>query len=164
MKTKTIVSIVLLLLSFSTLPSFAQKNSFSGEWKLNREKTSLGDSQLIMAGIKINMKNDSLYTTRVYENGNGEQYPFDENVTLDGKDCKIVIYEMPRTSKASLSNADGSITFESTTTFNGNNGEENLISKENWIVDSAGSLLTIKFTSKMSAGEFTGTLYFDKAK
>jgi hypothetical protein len=76
-----------------------------------------------------------MLTTRVYENGNGEEYPFQENLSLDGKDCKIVIFEMPRTSKATCSDADGSIAITSATTFTGNYGEEDMTAIESWKID-----------------------------
>jgi hypothetical protein len=156
----------LLLISFIFL-SFtvqAQNSVFSGEWKLNREKTTLADNQLFLSKMTIKMKGDSLLTTRVYENGNGEEYPFEENLSLDGKECKIVIYEMPRTTKASKVNTDGSLLIESKTTFNGSNGEDNLLAKETWKVDNDSKMLVIDYTNKMSAGEVTGKSYFNKVK
>ena len=164
MRTKEILTLVFLLFILPSFSSLAQKPGFSGEWKLNTEKTVLADNQLFLSGIKVMHKNDSLLITRTYENGNGDEYPFDENLSLDGKESKITIYDMPRTSKATKSAADGSIQIESTTTFSGQNGEENLVSKESWNVDSEGKVLTIGFTNKMSNGTVTGTNYYNKVK
>ena len=164
MKTKAaFIFIILFTITFSIFAS-GQGANFSGEWKLNKEKTVLADNQLFLSRVTINLRNDSLLVTRVYENGNGEEYPFAENLSLDGKENKIVIYDMPRTSKATKSQAEGSIIIESTTTFNGNNGEENLIAKETWKVDNEGQLLTIGFTNKMSGTEITGINYYNKVK
>jgi hypothetical protein len=164
MKTKATLGLLFMLFFSSSFSAHAQNTDLTGEWKLNREKTILADNQLFLSKITIQVKGDSLLTTRVYENGNGEEYPFDENLTLDGKDCKIVIYEMPRTSKASKVNEDGSIVIESKTTFTGNNGEDNLLAKETWKIDKDTKLLVIDFTNKMSAGEFTGKNYYNKVK
>jgi hypothetical protein len=164
MKTKTISGLIFLFIFLTSLSGIAQKPSFSGEWKLNREKTALTDNQLFLSGITVQIKGDSLLTKRVYENANGEQYPFDENVTLTGKEAKITIYEMPRVTKATGVNTDGSINLESKTTFNGNSGEDNLVAKETWKVSSDAKMLTIEFSNKMSAGESGGTLYFNKVK
>ena len=101
MKTKSTPGFLFILFFISSFSVHAQNTDLTGEWKLNREKTILADNQLFLSKITIQVKGDSLLTTRVYENDNGEEYPFEENLTLDGKDCKIVIYEMPRTSKAS---------------------------------------------------------------
>jgi hypothetical protein len=163
MKTKKIPTALSMLLLLPALTIYAQKSDFSGEWKLNKEKSVLADNQLFLSGITIQFKSDSLLTTRVYENGNGEQYPFDEKISLDGKDCKIVIYDMPRTSTATVS-ADKSIIISSTTTFNGNNGPEDMNAKETWKVDTGAKLLTLEFTNKMSGNETNGKYFYDKVK
>ena len=119
---------------------------------------------MFLSKITFQVKADSLFTTRVYENGNGEEYPFEENLSLDGKDCKIVIYEMPRTSKATRSADDGSIMIASATTFNNGNGPEDMTANETWKLDNDGNFLTLTFTNKMSGNETTGTYYFEKAK
>lgn len=164
MKTKTILIILSLLIFLPSFNAIAQKADFSGEWKLDKEKTVLADNQLFLSRITIQLKSDSLLTTRVYENGNGEEYPFEENLSLDGKECKVVIYEMPRTSTATHSDTDGAIMISSTTTFNGNNGEEDMTAKETWKPENDGQLLTLQFTNKMSGNESTGTYYYNRAK
>jgi hypothetical protein len=160
--------ITLILTSFLFLVSIitvsGQSSSFTGEWKLNREKSNIQDNQLILTKIKMQLKSDSLLTTRTYENQNGEEYPFIENLTIDGKDCKITIYDMPRASKAILSKGDGTIQIESTTTFYANGGEENLVAKETWKVEDGGKSLSFTFTNTMSAGSASGTHYFDRVK
>jgi hypothetical protein len=163
MKTKTIIAISILFL-LPAVTIFGQKADLSGEWKLNKEKTVLADSQLFLSGITIQVKSDSLLTTRVYENGNGEQYPFDEKLSLDGKECKILIYDMPRTTKIARSDNDGSIRFESMTVFQGYNGTDTLSAKETFKLDNDGKVLTMNFTNKSSAGEVTGINYYDKVK
>jgi hypothetical protein len=142
----------------------AQKPDYSGEWKLNKEKSTLTDPQLFLSKITFQVKPDSLFTTRVYENGNGEEYPFEENLSLDGKDCKMVIYEMPRNSKATRSADDGALMIASATTFNNGNGPEDMTSNETWKLDNDGRFLILTFTNKMSGNETTGTYYFEKAK
>lgn len=164
MKTKTIFIALCLVFFLPALNIYAQKTDFSGEWKLNKEKTVLTDNQIFLSGITIQLKSDSLLTTRVYENGNGEEYPFEENLSLDGKESKIIIFDMPRTSKATRSDTTGSIKIESTTTFNGNNGSEDMTAKETWKVENEGQMLTLEFTNKMSGNETTGTYYYNKVK
>ena len=164
MKTNKHFIMLLISVIMFSYSAFGQGSNFSGEWKLNKEKTVLADNQLFLSRIIINLKSDSILTTRIYENGNGDEYPFDENLSLDGKESKISIYDMPRTSKATRSTTDGSVNIESTTTFTGNNGAENLVAKENWKVDSDGKTLIIGYTNKMSAGETSGTNYYNKIK
>jgi len=164
MKTKSIICFLLLLAIVPSFSALGQKDVFSGEWKLNREKAVYAENQPFLAAITIKLKSDSVLINRVYENGNGEQYPFDENMSLDGKDTKIVIYDMPRSSKATRSKTDASIVIESKTTFNGNNGPDDLTAKETWKVDSEGKTLSIEFVNKMSGTETPGTNYYTKVK
>ena len=164
MKTKTIFFLFFLIFITLSYSAIGQAPGFSGEWKLNKEKTVLADNQLFLSGLTITLKSDSLLTTRVYENANGDQYPFEENLSLDGKECKITIYDMPRTTKVSKSSTDGSLNVESITEFNGNNGLENLTSKESWKIDPDGKTLVIGFTNKMSGVESTGTNYYTRVK
>ncbi len=164
MKTKTFSGLLILLTFLTSFTLSGQKSDFSGEWKLNREKTVLTDNSLFLAGLTIKIKGDSLYTSRLYENANGEQYPFDENITLDGKEGKISIYDMPRVTKASGVNSDGAIILESKTTFFNNGAEDNLVAKEIWKIAADTKMLTIEFKNTMAAGEASGTLYFNKIK
>jgi hypothetical protein len=164
MNKKSSFGLLLILFFMVSFSALAQNQGLTGEWKLNREKTTLAEAQLFLSRVTIQVKGDSLLTTRVYENGNGEEYPFKENLSVDGKESKIVIYDMPRTSKASKVIADGSIIIESKTTFSGNNGEDNLLAKETWKVDNEGKILTVDFTNKSSAGEASGTNYYNKVK
>jgi hypothetical protein len=163
MKTKPTFSLLVAVFLITSFNCYAQKPDFAGEWKLNREKTVLADNQLFLSKVTIQIKGDSLFTTRVYENGMGEEYPFDENLTLDGKDCKITIYDMPRTSKAFISDTDGSINVESKTTFYGDSGEQDMIAKEVWKIDPETKMLTVEFTNKVSDNETTGINYYTKA-
>jgi hypothetical protein len=165
MKTKTIFIAITIMFFLPLLTLYAQKPNLSGEWKLNKEKTVLADNQLYLAGITILLKQDSLLTSRVYENGNGEQYPFDENLSLDGKECKMFVYDMPRTTKVYCSISDTSFRFESSTIFQGNSGiADTMVAKETFKTDTEGKVLKMIFTNKTSAGEITGTNYYDKVK
>jgi hypothetical protein len=163
MKTK-ITLILIMLCMTAMLASQAKSPSFSGEWKFNREKSTSANNQLFLSKLTVQHKSDSLLTTRVYENQYGEQYPFRENLPLNGKECKIVIYDMPRTSKATLSAGDGKLNLESVTTFYGNSGSDNLKAQEIWTTENEGKTLKIAYTLTYSAGTSTGTQYFDRLK
>lgn len=164
MKTKFLpfsLAILFLVCSFFVK---AQNNPLTGEWKLNKEKTVLATNQLFLLKIVIQVKGDSLFTTRTYQNTDGQEYPFIENLSLSGKEGKIVIYDMPRTAKATLSKDDDSIVLESTTTFYRDGQEVNMKAQETWKVESENKLLSIisKFTT--SAGEVSLTSFFDRVK
>jgi hypothetical protein len=163
MKSKSIILSVLLLFAVSLFTANSQSKSFIGEWKLNKEKTVLTDANLFLSKITINLRNDSILTVRTYENANGEEYPFTENMPLNGKETKMTIYEMPRTSMATKS-ADGSLQIKSVTTFQGNGGEDNLTTDELWKIEADGKSISMNYSSKMSAGVATGVSYFTKTK
>lgn len=158
MKTKSlIISVIAFFISIS---AFSQAPSFNGVWKIDRQKSAVPSDQLFLSKINIKINGDSLYTTRVYEDPNGQEYPFDENFLLNGSESNTVIYEMPRVSKAQKGN-DDTIVIDSKTTFNGNGGDESLISKETWKVSPDG-VLSMEFTNQMSGQEYKGTFYYNK--
>lgn len=164
METGIFKLIFTFLLAVAAFSLRAEEPGFNGEWKLNREKTVLQGSQLFLSKLTIKVAGDSLLTTRTYENAEGQQYPFVENLSLDGKESKIIIYDMPRTTKATRSASDGALMLDSNTTFY-RDGQENVLnSKETWKIEPGKNLLTISFTTKMANGEFPGILYLDKVK
>ena len=96
------IVVLLCLLTGATLGLAKGKVDMSGDWSIDREKTEALGNQIFLAGIQITHKKDSLITVRTYENEYGEQYPFNEKLTLDSKEHKITVYEMPRTSQCGL--------------------------------------------------------------
>jgi len=164
MKTKNFKLIFTLLLVITTFSLQAEEPAFTGEWNLNKGKTVLQGSQLFLSKLTIEVKGDSLFTNRTYENADGQEYPFVENLSLNGKESEIVIYNMPRTTKATRSAADGTLILDSNTTFNRDGQDVVMNSKETWKLDSGAKLLTISVTTKMVGSEFPGILYFDRVK
>lgn len=156
MKTKSALSLLILFLV--SFPVFSQ-SSINGQWTINREKSALPSDQLFLSKIKFEIKGDTLLSTRTYQSPDGQEYPFDEKLTLDGKENKITIFEMPRVSKATKGE-NGNILIESKTTFYGNGGEENLFAREIWNADGNG--LSMRFTNTMAGQEFTGTFYYNR--
>jgi hypothetical protein len=161
-RTKVFMFVIVLAISSSFVVT-AQKADFNGTWKLDRTKSTLVENTPILTRIDIKINGDSLLTERYYDTGDGQEYPFKENVTLDGKEYGITIYDMPRKAKASWSDQEGSIIFESTTTATGDNGSADFISKENWKVDKINGAFTISYTNKMAGNEAAGAFILNKA-
>ncbi|MEI6138361.1 MAG: hypothetical protein WCP85_03805 [Mariniphaga sp.] len=159
-------SFCLVVVLFIVVSAFAgnNKNSYSGVWKLNKEKTPPTNSRLFLSQISFSLKGDSLFTVRTYENDNGETYPFDEKLTMDGKEYKIEVYNFPRKAKAHWSEKDGFLVIESVTTFTGDSGQQDLIMNETWKVDEKGTSLDVEFTTKLPTGDVKGTFNFNKSK
>jgi hypothetical protein len=160
MKRVTFFVFLMALTIAVTLPVASQKSDFSGTWKLDKQKSVLTEFSPTLVKISVAFKGDSLLTERVYDIGDGQEYPFIENVALDGQESKITIYDMPRKAKAVWSEQDNVVNLESTTTFYGSNGSEDFISRETWKVDKASNTLTISFRNKGSGGESEGYFTF----
>src|SRR5512143_2832491 len=86
-----------------TLPASGQKDDYTGIWKLDREKSMIPEYTPVLLKLTVTVKGDSLLTERVYDTGDGSEYPFEENVTLDGKEYNFNVYNMPRKTKAFIS-------------------------------------------------------------
>jgi len=158
--------LIILLIVIAFIPSIrlsAQMADFNGTWKLDRTKSTLVEYTPILTRIDIKINGDSLLTERYYDTGDGQEYPFTENVALNGEECKITIYEMPRKTKAMWSEQDGSVIVESTTTFMGEMGSQDFISKEAWKVDKTTNTFTISYRNKMGSTESEGTYILNKS-
>ena len=154
---------VMVLTIFSSFLASAQKADFNGTWRLDPAKSTLAEYTPILTRIDIRITGDSLLTERYYDTGEGQEYPFTENLTLDGKEHSITIYEMPRKTKAVWSETDGTLVVESVTTFMSEMGTQDFVSKEAWKVDKINNTITISFTNKIGEMGSAGTLIFNKA-
>lgn len=156
MKTRYFIASALFLL---ILFPVSGQNPFNGEWKINLQKSVVPTDQLYLAKINLQLNGDSINTTRFYQSPDGQEYPFEENMSLDGKETKSTIYDMPRVTKAQKGE-NGTILIDSKTTFNGTGGEDSLIAKETWKMD--GNTLVLEMINQMSGQEFKGTFYYNK--
>ena len=154
---RTIITTAFILIAVTIS---AQLSNFNGTWKINKEKSNVPADQLYLSQISIMVKGDSLITTRTYTDPNYQEYPFAENLTLDGKEAKISIYDMPRVSKATKDG--GTIIINSKTTFYGGGGEDNLTAVETW--KSGDDSLSIDQVIQVSGQEFKGVFVYDKVK
>jgi hypothetical protein len=155
-----IFSLVVLIFSDSAA---GQKSDFTGTWKLDNTKIPVTGNFPVLTRIIITVKGDSLLTERFYNTGDGQEYPFNEDLTLDGKENMITVYEMPRKSMASWKEKDVIIVHQSTTTANGSNGPVDFKSTETWTVDNVNNILTISFRNSSYEGELTGAFIFNKS-
>jgi hypothetical protein len=154
---------VFLILYFAVL-SCKGKVDFSGAWIVDRQKADLSQSNLFLAKIEVSQVKDSLITVRTYENEYGEQYPFEETLTLDGKEYKIIIYDMPRISAARWSEDKKSIIVDSHILFNTDYGALEIESTETWTLTENGRVLSLYYTSKSEEGEFEGAFLYNKVQ
>lgn len=163
-KKNFLLTAVFLMLSVSLFAG-KKKVDFSGKWVLDREKTEIAENSIFLTEIIIKQVGNSLFTIRSYENDyDGGVYPFDEDLTLDGKEYEIYIYNMPRTASAKWSDKGKSIIINSKVTFYGDQGDVDMISTETLTLKEKGTLLLINFTSKTGDEETEGIMYFKKEK
>lgn len=79
--------IFVIALAFLSASSFGQKVNFSGEWKLNSEKSELGDQfSLAPQSMKIDHSKKSINLQKFAE-FQGQEFETTELFTLDGKEC-----------------------------------------------------------------------------
>jgi len=155
------------LMAFSIAASHqasGQKADFNGVWKLDMTKSTLVEYTPVLVRIDVKIKGDTLLTERYYDTGDGQEYPFTENLTLDGKEYNITIYDMPRKTKASLPDENGSLMVESITTANGDSGPVDFISKETWKADATNKTLSIEFKNTMGGNEAEGAFVLNKVE
>ena len=160
---KAFVFIPLMVLTIIfTISATAQKSDFSGTWKIDRTKSVLPEYTPILTKITVNLKTDSLVTKRFYDVGDGQEYPFDEKLPLNGTNVSITIYDMPRKANVTWSDKDNTVNLTSTITYYPSGSPVDFNSKETWKVEQANTL-TISFVNKSSQGESAGQFFFTKA-
>jgi hypothetical protein len=153
---------LMVLTIIFTISATAQKSDFSGTWKIDRTKSVLPEYTPILTKITVNLKTDSLVTKRFYDVGDGQEYPFDEKLPLNGTNVSITIYDMPRKANVTWSDKDNTVNLTSTITYYDSGSPVDFNSKETWKVDQANTL-TISFVNKSSQGESAGQFFFTKA-
>lgn len=148
-----------------TLSLFAKKPvDFSGSWKLDVANTEMGDSQLWLEEIVVTQTKDSLLSERTYQNENYETFPFTENLTLDGKEYDIVVYDIPRKTSVTVSEDKMQLVVTSQITFWGDNGEVTIPMVETWSLKEKGKVLSMDYASVSPDGEFKTVLNYKKAE
>lgn len=160
---RTLFFVALMVISIMfTVDATGQKSVFSGTWKLDRTNSLIPEYTPILTRLTVKIAGDSLLTERFYDIGDGQEYPFTENIKLNGKEFNITIYDMPRKTKANWSDQNNSVNLESTITFYGSAGAEDFFSKETWNFDKSSNTLKISFKNKSSQGEADGQFLLNK--
>jgi hypothetical protein len=152
---KLIYLLALVLISSS---SFSQKVDFSGDWKLNKEKSTLGE-QFSMAPNTIEMSQDKNSLTEVrHANYQGEDFTFTDKYTLDGKECENPGW-MDSIKKSTASWSDDNKVLNIITKIAMQDGGEMTITAH-YSLD--GDNLLIKTTASSSYGDMTEKQVYDK--
>jgi len=166
MRVKTLVSILVIMLITAFTFAAKGKVNFSGEWSLNEEESDLpeGRRRGASATLTINQKGNDLSIERVYTRRSGEDFTSKESLTLDGKESENTTFRFPRKSVANWSKDGKSLTIASTTIFEREGNEFEMLRTETWSVKEKGKKLSIEYTVNSPRGERQGTLIYNTVK
>ena len=82
--------VFIIALAFLSATAFGQKVNFSGDWKLNEDKSELGyEFSLAPKAMKVEHTKKTLDLTNVSE-WDGQEYESKQHLTLDGAECENV--------------------------------------------------------------------------
>jgi hypothetical protein len=80
--------VFVIALAFLSVTAFGQKVNFTGEWKLNEQKSMLGDQfSLAPKTLTVDHTKKTLDLKNVNE-FDGQEYISEQHYTLDGKECE----------------------------------------------------------------------------
>lgn len=163
-KPMLVLSVILLAITGS---AFLTANpDFSGEWKLNESKSTLG--QFNRAAKTLNIKGDvtSMAINRVATNRQGEEVKTDEKLTFDDKEIESSTTSSfgtsKKKSKAKWSDDGKKLTVKSVTEFEGNGQKMEIKTVETWSLSDDAKTLTIESTSESTRGTNTTKMVYDK--
>lgn len=159
------------LLAFLVAPAFllsftfrADKANFSGEWKLNEEKSELGDfgGRFVARSIKAEQKDDAITIAKTSPGFNGgDPVTTMQTLTFDGKESEITVFGgAKRKSTAKWSEDGQALTFNHTTTFERDGQTNEFKGTETWTMkDGALSIVSV---SSSPRGETTIKAIYNK--
>lgn len=145
--------------------AFAGGNTdYSGKYTLNEGESQFGNPSFRMAPVEMIVKThkDSLEINRSYRVPNGEIMNFDEKVALDGSESKSSWRNSTRASTLAWSEDGKTMKIQSSVVFEGNNGQGEATSVEEWNLSEDGKTLTIRVSVSSTWGEVQNVLVFDK--
>lgn len=168
MKRNIPVRLLLLLLLPAFIISFTAKPykaSYAGTWKLNDQKSELGEfgARIAPKKIKVDQKDDAISFARTGTGFNGEEYTTNETITFDGKTAETTIFETSKKKSTIKWSEDGNtfvITYTLLWNFNGETTEIN--GTEAWSLSADGKTLTSQQNSTSPQGEFSMKAVYDK--
>ena len=153
----------LCLLLLAPVNTFARgKVDFTGKWKLNEEKSTLGEGRFFSAlEISVKQNENSIDLERVRSGRNGETRTISETLTTDGKENVTTGENRSSTSVAMWSDDKSSLTIKTDSEFNRQGQTFNMKVTEVWTLDESGKILTIHSESISQRGERSVTMVYD---
>ena len=156
MKSVVYVMISMLVLGLGT--AMAAQPNYSGEWKLNAEKSDFGMAPAISNRTDKIVHNDpSLQITRSQTIAGGAGTST-YDCTTNGKDCAISVTGAAIKISGGFKWVDDALTFDGKGTYNGGD----LTIHEKWGLSPDGKTITIQRQLTVSEGEAAQTLVLEK--
>jgi hypothetical protein len=164
LKSSVVLSAITCISFFGTA-AYAQKANFSGEWKLNEAKSTLGQyAQMAPKKLKVDGQKDSLTVQRFATSPDGNETTYNEKLTFDGKETESTVFGSSKKKSVAKWADDGqSLTVNSTIVFERDGQSFEIKVVEVWKLIESGKMLSLESTSTSQMGSNTTNLFFDKA-
>jgi len=161
-------ALILSAFAFTVIASSAAivfaNADFSGEWKLNESKSTLGQfGGRTAKKLKIEGNVESIAIQRASTNQAGEEMITNEKLTFDDKESESTVFgNNKKKSKAKWSDDGKTLTVKSTIVFDRNGESMEIKTTEIWTLMDDGKTLSIESTSTSSRGTNITKLIYDK--
>jgi hypothetical protein len=163
-KTAFVAMAAFAFMSIAATP--ADKANFSGSWKLNEQKSDLGQygGRMTARTLKLEQKDDGLSIERV-TNFNGEDRTSTEKLSFDGKENENTVFGTTKKKSTAKWSDDGqTLTVNSVIVFERDGQSMEIKSTETWKLINDGQNLSFESTSTSQMGTNTVKAVYDKNK
>ena len=149
----------------SAVAVHAQKADFSGSWKLNEPKSTLGQyTRMTPRTLKVNSQKDSLVIQRYSTSQDGTETNYTETLTFNGNPSESTISANAKKKSTAKWSDDGqTLTINATIAFDRDGQSFEVQVVETWKLTEGGKVLTVASASTSQMGTNTTRLLFDKA-
>ena len=153
---KNITFVIALAILSST--AFGQKVNFTGNWKLNSQKSEMGDQFSLAPNSMVVKHSKKLLEVEKNSEMQGEAYTTNDSFTLDGEECENPAWmEAVKKSKALLDKKSKVLTITSSIPWQ--DGSE-IVIIEKYSMD--GDNLVLESNASSSMGDLAERFVFDK--
>ncbi len=157
------------IVTLCTSATIVTSVDFSGDWKLNEQKSELGQfgGRGAAKAIKVTSSDaKGISIERTSTNQNGEAVVRKETLTFDGKESESTggFGNSTRKATAKWSDDGQSMIINAVMTLDRNGEKMEIKQNETWKLGDNGQTLTIESNSSSSFGESTMKLVYEKGK
>jgi hypothetical protein len=164
LKKATVLSATAFL-TVCSAATYAQKANFSGEWKLNEQKSDLGQfAQMAPKKLKATSQADNLSIERFATGPDGSEANYTDKFTFDGKETETTLFGTAKKKSTAKWSDDGkSLMVKSNIVFSNEGQTFEVTINEVWKFLEDGKTLSVESTSTSQMGTNTTKMLFDKA-